>query len=148
MFDLGRTLIATVERSPGALAVVDGARRLTYVEWAGEIARIVAGLEALGLQSGEPPVTIPPNPPEAAAPAPRRARGGAGACRAEPLRDRRAPARSHAAIPHDGRPLAPRDDAGRRLLRLPAALRRSGGARAHRAGEGDQPLPRADALSR
>ena len=33
MFDLGRTLLASVERSPRALAIVDGSLRLTYAKW-------------------------------------------------------------------------------------------------------------------
>ncbi|MFZ2007888.1 MAG: AMP-binding protein [Stellaceae bacterium] len=53
MFDLGRTFIATVERSPDATAIVEGARRLTYAVWAGEIADIVAGLRKLGLNRGD-----------------------------------------------------------------------------------------------
>jgi len=32
MFDLGRSFIASVERSPRSLAIVDGDRRLTYAE--------------------------------------------------------------------------------------------------------------------
>ena len=53
MLDLGRTLIATVERNPGALALVDGARRLAYGEWLGEIGAVAAGLRRLGLGSGD-----------------------------------------------------------------------------------------------
>src|SRR5579884_3798551 len=53
MFDLGRSFLATVERSPGALAVVDGERRLTYAEWHREIARVAGGLIALGLVPGD-----------------------------------------------------------------------------------------------
>jgi 2-furoate---CoA ligase len=30
MFDLGRTLLQSVERSPRRTAIVDGARRFTY----------------------------------------------------------------------------------------------------------------------
>ena len=33
MFDLGRSFIATVERSPRAVAIVDGEERRTYAEW-------------------------------------------------------------------------------------------------------------------
>src|SRR5579872_5606304 len=53
MFDLGRTFLATVERSPDATAIVEGARRLTYGEWAREIADIAAGLGKLGLKPGD-----------------------------------------------------------------------------------------------
>jgi len=53
VFDLGRTFLASVERSPGALAIVDGATRLTYAEWHREIRRVMAGLAALGLRPGD-----------------------------------------------------------------------------------------------
>jgi 2-furoate---CoA ligase len=33
MFDLGRTLLAAVERSPESSAVTDGERRLGYASW-------------------------------------------------------------------------------------------------------------------
>jgi acyl-CoA synthetase (AMP-forming)/AMP-acid ligase II len=47
--DLGRTLFAVVERSPDALAIVDGERRLNYAAWYGEISRVGGGLATLGL---------------------------------------------------------------------------------------------------
>ena len=50
MFDLGRTLLAVVERSPDALAIVDGERRLSYAAWYREIGRVGGGLAALGLR--------------------------------------------------------------------------------------------------
>jgi 2-furoate---CoA ligase len=53
MFDLGRTLLASVERSPAALAVVDGPRRLSYAAWYREIGDVVAGLAALGVKRGD-----------------------------------------------------------------------------------------------
>ena len=49
MFDLGRTLLAVVERSPDTLAIVDGERRLSYAAWYCEIGRVAGGLAALGL---------------------------------------------------------------------------------------------------
>jgi 2-furoate---CoA ligase len=49
MFDLGRTLLAVVERSPDALAIVDGERRLHYAAWYGEISRVGGGLATFGL---------------------------------------------------------------------------------------------------
>jgi 2-furoate---CoA ligase len=49
MFDLGRTLLAVVARSPDALAIVDGERRLSYAAWYREIGRVGGGLAALGL---------------------------------------------------------------------------------------------------
>jgi acyl-CoA synthetase (AMP-forming)/AMP-acid ligase II len=53
MFDLGRTFLAAVERSPDATAIVDGKRRLGYASWCEEIARIAGGLTALGLRRGD-----------------------------------------------------------------------------------------------
>ena len=53
MFDLGRSFLASVERSPNAMAVVDGARRLTYAEWQREIADMAVGLAELGLKRGD-----------------------------------------------------------------------------------------------
>jgi len=53
MFDLGRSLIASVERSPEAIAIVDGARRLSYAAWLREITDIAAGLGQLGLRRGD-----------------------------------------------------------------------------------------------
>jgi len=53
MLDLGRTFLQSVERSPQALAVVDGERRLTYAEWYGCIQRLAAGLASLGLARGD-----------------------------------------------------------------------------------------------
>ncbi len=53
MFDLGRSFLASVERSPEATAIVDGATRLTYAEWHREIRRLLAGLAALGLGRGD-----------------------------------------------------------------------------------------------
>src|SRR6185437_5299039 len=53
MFDLGRTFLATVERAPKAIAIVDGARRLSYAEWYGEISGYAAGLAELGLKRGD-----------------------------------------------------------------------------------------------
>lgn len=40
MLDLGRTFLQAVEREPNRLAIVDGSRRLTYVEWAAHIGAI------------------------------------------------------------------------------------------------------------
>lgn len=53
MLDLGRTFLQSVERSPHALAVVDGEQRLTYIEWYERIQRSAAGLSALGLERGD-----------------------------------------------------------------------------------------------
>ena len=53
MFDLGRSFLANVERSPDALAIVHGERRLTYAEWYAEIGRVADGLAALSLRRGD-----------------------------------------------------------------------------------------------
>src|SRR6516162_1479908 len=53
MFDLGRTFLAAVERSPDATAIVDAERRLGYASWYEEIARVAGGLTALGLRRGD-----------------------------------------------------------------------------------------------
>jgi 2-furoate---CoA ligase len=53
MFDLGRTFLAVVERSPDVLGIVDGERRLSYAAWYGEIGRVTGGLAALGLGRGD-----------------------------------------------------------------------------------------------
>ena len=53
MFDLGRSFLASVERSPDALAIVHGERRLTYAEWYAEIGRVADGLAALSLRRGD-----------------------------------------------------------------------------------------------
>ena len=53
MLDLGRTFLASAERNPGAEAIVDGARRLSYSEWAAEIGALARGLARLGLGRGD-----------------------------------------------------------------------------------------------
>ena len=53
MLDLGRTFLQSVERSPRAIAVVDGEVRLTYAEWFDLIERVAGGLSALGLRRGD-----------------------------------------------------------------------------------------------
>jgi 2-furoate---CoA ligase len=53
VLDLGRTFLQSVERSPHALAVVDGAQRLTYAEWYERIQRVAAGLSVLGIKRGD-----------------------------------------------------------------------------------------------
>lgn len=53
MLDLGRTFLQSVERSPHALAVVDGEQRLTYTEWYERIQCAAAGLSALGMKRGD-----------------------------------------------------------------------------------------------
>lgn len=53
MLDLGRTFLQSVERSPHALAVVDGEQRLTYAQWYERIQCAAAGLTKLGLGRGD-----------------------------------------------------------------------------------------------
>ncbi|MEI2417831.1 AMP-binding protein [Orrella sp. JC864] len=53
MLDLGRTFLQSVERSPNALAVVDGSVRRTYAQWREDIAALVAGLHGMGLTHGD-----------------------------------------------------------------------------------------------
>ena len=53
MFDLSRTFLAAIERSPDATAIADGERRLCYASWYEEIARLASGLTELGLRRGD-----------------------------------------------------------------------------------------------
>ncbi|MBM3485442.1 MAG: AMP-binding protein [Alphaproteobacteria bacterium] len=53
MFDLGHTFLATAERNPGALALVDGPLRLSYGDWAVRTRACAAGLAGLGLRPGD-----------------------------------------------------------------------------------------------
>lgn len=66
MLDLGRSFLAAAERSPRALAIVDGERRLTYGEWLSEIGRVAAGLRALNLAPGDRVLSLLQNTLEAA----------------------------------------------------------------------------------
>lgn len=53
MLDLGRTFLQSVERNPGALAIVDGPLALTYGQWYQQILGVAAGLHSLGLARGD-----------------------------------------------------------------------------------------------
>ncbi|MGE8473045.1 MAG: AMP-binding protein, partial [Paraburkholderia hospita] len=53
MLDLGRTFLQSVERSPNALALVDGEFRVTYAQWHGLILQAAHGLRELGLAHGD-----------------------------------------------------------------------------------------------
>jgi 2-furoate---CoA ligase len=66
MFDLGRSILQSVERRPEALALVDGDLRLTYAEWYREIVRVAGGLAAMGLARGDRLVSVLQNRAEAA----------------------------------------------------------------------------------
>ena len=58
MLDLGRSLIAVVEREPDAVAIVDGDLRLSYAEWLERILRVLSGLQRLGLRRGDRIVVV------------------------------------------------------------------------------------------
>jgi 2-furoate---CoA ligase len=66
MLDLGTGFVASVARDPAAVAIVDGAVRLTYAEWYRRISAIVAGFDDIGLKSGDHIVTLLQNRWEAA----------------------------------------------------------------------------------
>ena len=66
MLDLGQSFLASVEREPHALAIVDGSMRLSYEDWLEEILLVVAGLNDLGLKKGDHVVTALQNRLEAA----------------------------------------------------------------------------------
>src|SRR5689334_6676051 len=51
--DLGTAFAASVKRQPGALAVVDGERRRTFVQWDGEIRAAAGALARIGLRAGD-----------------------------------------------------------------------------------------------
>ncbi|HWK32745.1 MAG TPA: AMP-binding protein, partial [Hyphomicrobium sp.] len=53
MLDLGRSFLAAEERSPQAVAIVDGDVRLGYAEWGGLIRSVAAGLRCLGARKGD-----------------------------------------------------------------------------------------------
>ena len=50
---IARMLAASIAREPGALAIVDGDRRLTYGEWSEDIGKLAGGLSSLGLSEGD-----------------------------------------------------------------------------------------------
>lgn len=66
MFDLGTSFIASVERDPDALAIVDRDVRLTYRQWFTRISALVAAFDASGLCAGDHLVTVLQNRWEAA----------------------------------------------------------------------------------
>lgn len=61
MLDLGTSLIASVERDPDALAVVDGDIALSYSEWFTRISGLVEAMGQLGLRKGDHVVTAMQN---------------------------------------------------------------------------------------
>ncbi|TMM54230.1 AMP-binding protein [Sulfitobacter sabulilitoris] len=61
MLDLGTSFIASVERDPGALAIAEGDRTLTYADWFIRISALVDGLGQMGLRKGDTLVTAMQN---------------------------------------------------------------------------------------
>ncbi|MBP6562845.1 MAG: acyl--CoA ligase, partial [Neisseriaceae bacterium] len=53
MFDLGRTFLQSVERSPHATALVDDEVRLSYQQWHDHIMAIAGAFQHLGLKKGD-----------------------------------------------------------------------------------------------
>jgi 2-furoate---CoA ligase len=53
MLDLGTSFIASLERDPNALAIVDGTVQLTYRAWYAKISAMIAALDDLGLHPGD-----------------------------------------------------------------------------------------------
>jgi len=53
MLDLGRTFLQSVERNPGACALVDEDLHLTYGQWLEHVGGAVRGLRDLGLKRGD-----------------------------------------------------------------------------------------------
>jgi 2-furoate---CoA ligase len=53
MLDLGTSFLASVERDPRALAIVDGDVRFTYADWYRCISGVADALDALGLRPGD-----------------------------------------------------------------------------------------------
>lgn len=58
MLDLGRTFLQSLERSPAALAIIDGERRLSYAQWYEQIQRTAAGVQDMGIGRGDHLVVI------------------------------------------------------------------------------------------
>jgi 2-furoate---CoA ligase len=66
MLDLGTSFLASVERDPDGLAVVDRNVRLTYRVWYAKISSLVAAFDDLGLKPGDHLITVLQNRWEAA----------------------------------------------------------------------------------
>ena len=66
MLDLGNSFLASVERDPNALALVDGDVRMTYTQWYERISALIAGFDRLGLMPGDHLVAVLQNRWEAA----------------------------------------------------------------------------------
>ncbi|MBS4037837.1 MAG: AMP-binding protein [Hydrogenophaga sp.] len=66
MLDLGRTFLQSVDRAATSTALVDGALRLTWAEWARAIGGVQQGLAQLGLHRGDTVLSVLQNRHEAA----------------------------------------------------------------------------------
>jgi 2-furoate---CoA ligase len=61
MLDLGTSFLASVERDPDALAIVDGEMRLSYHDWYGKVSALAAALSETGLKRGDHVLTAMQN---------------------------------------------------------------------------------------
>ncbi|THV16776.1 AMP-binding protein [Rhizobium rhizophilum] len=61
MLDLGTSFLASVERDPDALAIVDGEMRLSYRQWYDKISALAAALRETGLRRGDHVLTAMQN---------------------------------------------------------------------------------------
>ncbi len=61
MLDLGTSFLASVERDPNALAIVDGEMRLSYRQWYDKISALAAALRETGLKRGDHVLTAMQN---------------------------------------------------------------------------------------
>jgi 2-furoate---CoA ligase len=66
MLDLGRTFLQSVDRAPGEVALVDGALRLEWAQWARAVGGVQRGLAALGCRRGDHVLSVLQNRHEAA----------------------------------------------------------------------------------
>lgn len=66
MLDLGTSFLASVERNPTALAIVDGDTRLSYEAWYHAISSVVAALDGAGVKPGDHVISVLRNRWEAA----------------------------------------------------------------------------------
>ncbi len=58
MLDLGRSFVASVERCPDQIAIVDGDLRLTYAQWFERVCSVAGGLHDMGLRHGDHLLTV------------------------------------------------------------------------------------------
>jgi 2-furoate---CoA ligase len=56
--DLGSAFAGSVRRQPGAIAIVEGNKRLTYAQWYAEIKVVAGALRQIGLRAGDHFVVI------------------------------------------------------------------------------------------